>query len=95
MNHPYRIIVTNGGARSAVISLCRVVPGSMPDRVRNALVERVVMQSRCQLPQGVRTGVCMPERPRGLPGNAYERELARMYQRYDALVAAPNENEVA
>ena len=47
MNHPYRIIVTNGGARSAVISLCRVVPGSMPDRVRNALVERVVMQSRC------------------------------------------------
>lgn len=93
MNHPYRIIVTNGGARSAVLSLCRVMRGTMPARVRSPLVDAVVLQTRCQLPPGQPTGLCMPPRPAGEPRNTFERELGRMYLVYDRLVAAPSETE--
>lgn len=92
VNHPYRIIVTHGGARSAVITLARVAAGSMPTRARSPLVEKIILQSKCQLPTGQRTGVCMPTRPSGEPLNKFSRELGRMYEVYDRLVAAPQEH---
>ncbi len=91
-DHPYRIVVTNGGARRAVISLVKVVPGAMPTRQRSGQVVELLAQSRPFLPPGVRTGVCMPARPReDALTSAYARMLYEMYQLYDQLVGAPEE----
>ncbi len=89
-DHPYRIVVTNGGARRAVVSLVKVLPGTMPTRRRSGQVTELLAQSRPFLPPGVRTGVCMPPRPSAdACTSAYARMLFEMYLLYDRLVGAP------
>jgi len=92
MNHPYRILVTNGGARYCAISLLRVTEDCQPVRANDPRVEKVIMSVRCPLPRGVTTGVSMPERPNGPPSCIYDHELRKVYEAFDQLVAAPMEN---
>ena len=89
MDHPYRIIVTNGGARYAVISLCRVLEDCEPVRVLDPRIEKVIISIRAPLPRNVATGVCMPPRPEGAPTCIYDHELRKVYEAFDQLVAAP------
>ena len=91
MDHPYRIIVTNGGARYAVISLCRVTEACEPTHIRDPRIEKVIISIRAPLPRLGETGVCMPARPEGPPTCMYDHELRRVYEAFDQLVAAPAE----
>ena len=90
LNHPYRIIVTNGGARRVVITLARVMPNTSPARVKSPAVEKVLGQWVVHLPKNTPTGVCMPPRPPETPETLYDRELGKAYALYDQLVQAEN-----
>ena len=89
MDHPYRILVTNGGARYANLALVRVTEACEPMRMRDPRIEKVIIRVRCPLPRGVVTGVCMPNRPEGPPTCIYDHELRKVYEAFDQLVAAP------
>ena len=92
MTHPYRLIVTSGGARTVVISLVKVYPlEAMPTRVRHPTVVEVLYSRRISAPRNVPTGVCNPPRPGPIPNTVYERELSRAYDLLDKLAQAPTE----